>query len=381
MGPRGHAFISYVREDGVRVDRLQEFLEAGGVRVWRDISSLGPGEDWKAKIREAIGADSLAFVACFSKNSEGRRRTYQRSELLLAIEELRERPPDKAYLMPVRFDDCKIPELDIGAGRTLSSLTWVDLFEGPKPGQQEAERLLEGIRRIIGPDRAGPRSRGGGTKARAITARPGGKRGVLARLSGPQLSLATAAVVIVIALAALVIVWLSGGSPGVPAPPPGHRVTDNTGAISLIVPDSWGDVAGDGWNPRGDIDGVSEGEHIGPGLNASTNIYSWFSDLTTPGLFAGASKMLVTTERYKPSSILSAIAPANCFFASQQPSRADGLTGYQDGWTCKNSATRYETVALWPRDHGYIAFLEIKIVTPADQASANRAIASLSVRY
>jgi hypothetical protein len=50
-------------------------------------------------------------------------------------------------------------------------------------------------------------------------------------------------------------------------------------------------------------------------------------------------------------------------------------------WTCPKSTTRYETVALWPRSHSFIAFIELKIVTPADQASGNRALTSLSVRY
>lgn len=107
---RGHAFTSYVREDRRRVDRLQQFLEAGGIPVWRDTARLWPGEDWKKKIREAIAADSLAFIACFSKNSETRQKSYQRDELLLAIEQLRLRSPDRPYLLPVRFDDCPIPD-------------------------------------------------------------------------------------------------------------------------------------------------------------------------------------------------------------------------------------------------------------------------------
>ena len=95
---RGVAFISYVREDSRRVDRLEEFLKANGVPIWRDTHDLRPGEDWHAKIREAIAADSLAFVVCFSKNSEARQRSYQRDELLLAIEQFRMRPPECPYI-------------------------------------------------------------------------------------------------------------------------------------------------------------------------------------------------------------------------------------------------------------------------------------------
>ena len=65
----GHAFISYVREDKATVDRLQRILEAAGISVWRDTADLWPGEDWTAKIREAITEDALVFLACFSDRS------------------------------------------------------------------------------------------------------------------------------------------------------------------------------------------------------------------------------------------------------------------------------------------------------------------------
>src|SRR5260370_24016017 len=95
----GQAFISYVWEDRRRVDRLQEFLETNGVPVWRD-TNLRPGEDWRAKIREAIAAESLAFVACFSKASATKETSYQRDELLLAIDQFRLRSPNSSYLLP-----------------------------------------------------------------------------------------------------------------------------------------------------------------------------------------------------------------------------------------------------------------------------------------
>jgi TIR domain len=68
----GHAFISYVREDGPRVDRLQKILVAAGIRVWRDTEDLWPGDDGKLRIRQAITQDDLAFIACFSNNSMSR---------------------------------------------------------------------------------------------------------------------------------------------------------------------------------------------------------------------------------------------------------------------------------------------------------------------
>jgi hypothetical protein len=144
----GHAFISYVHSDVDHVNRLDQVLKAAGIPVWRDTVNLWPGEDWRLKIREAITKDALAFIACFSRMSVARTRTYQNEELTLAVEQLRQRRPQDAWLIPVRFDDCDIPDWNIGAGRTLASLQCADLFGGHF--NTEATRVVLAIQRILG---------------------------------------------------------------------------------------------------------------------------------------------------------------------------------------------------------------------------------------
>src|SRR5882757_1898857 len=124
----GHVFVSYVREDSGQVDWLCQVLEAAGIPVWRDTEKLWPGEDWRAVIRRAIREDALAFLACFSHQSVGQTRTYQNEEIVLAISEMRLRPPDRPWLIPVRFDDCQIPDRSIGGDQMLSDLHQADLF-------------------------------------------------------------------------------------------------------------------------------------------------------------------------------------------------------------------------------------------------------------
>jgi hypothetical protein len=144
---RGHAFISYVREDSADVDFLQKTLEEAGIPVWRDTASLWPGENWSAKIRGAIKSDALVFIACFSTHSAARQRSYQNEELLLAIDQLRQRRPDDPWLIPVRFDDCDIPDFELGAGRTLTSINRADLF-GTDRGPA-TRRLVEAVQRLL----------------------------------------------------------------------------------------------------------------------------------------------------------------------------------------------------------------------------------------
>ena len=141
--PRGHAFISYVREDSDRVARLVEQLEDAGIKVWLDKEDIAPGQDWKAEIRHAITDGALAFVACFSLNSEQRNKSYQNEELLLAAEEIRLRPLGQQWYFPVRFDKCDPPAYDIGAGRTLKSIQHSDLFG--KDWERSAKRLVRAI--------------------------------------------------------------------------------------------------------------------------------------------------------------------------------------------------------------------------------------------
>src|SRR6185437_11499873 len=74
--------------------------------------------------------------------------SYQREELELAVEQLRLRSPDDPWLIPVRLDDCEIPDRDIGGGRTLTSIQRADLF-----GSRRAEgtvRLVTMILQILG---------------------------------------------------------------------------------------------------------------------------------------------------------------------------------------------------------------------------------------
>jgi len=144
----GPVFLCYARADSAAADWLQEELEAEGIRVWRDTAELWPGEDWRAKIRSAITRDTLVFLACFSRRSIGRVRSYQNEELALAIDELRLRRPGYPWLIPVRFDDCEVPDWEIGGGRTLGRLYQADLFGASY--RENADRLVTAIKRMLG---------------------------------------------------------------------------------------------------------------------------------------------------------------------------------------------------------------------------------------
>ena len=121
-----HVFISYVRENAKEIDRLVASLRAAGVEVWIDRESIRPGERWRTAITRAI-REGACFIACFSKDSTTRGRTFMNDELAVAIDELRMRPHDRTWFIPVVLDGAAVPDRPIGGGETLEALQWVDL--------------------------------------------------------------------------------------------------------------------------------------------------------------------------------------------------------------------------------------------------------------
>ena len=130
-----HVFISYVREASAQVDHLAANLSQHGIQVWLDREGIAPGQRWRDAIREAIRGGDL-FIACFSSDYAMREQTYMNEELTLAIDELRQRPTDRSWFIPVSLDGSRIPDRNIGGGETLHALQSVNLSAGWDVGVQ-----------------------------------------------------------------------------------------------------------------------------------------------------------------------------------------------------------------------------------------------------
>lgn len=119
-------FLSYVSENKIVVDRLKSVLQSHGVSVWIDRDRLQGGQRWKVAIRDAI-QNGAFFIACYSKDYIGRETTYMNEEIIIAIEQLRLRPMDRTWFIPVKLDDCPIPNRSIGGGETINDIQHIDL--------------------------------------------------------------------------------------------------------------------------------------------------------------------------------------------------------------------------------------------------------------
>ena len=152
LGRRGeqklsHVFISYVHENRVAVDQLAKELRDNGVTVWLDRDDIEPGARWKDAIKKAIQSGTF-FIVCFSKESNKRDSTQMGEEIVLAIDELRLRPLDRKWFIPVLVNETTIPPYYISSVYNLSDIQAIKLSEDWDAGVTRILRVLKPLSRI-----------------------------------------------------------------------------------------------------------------------------------------------------------------------------------------------------------------------------------------
>jgi len=130
-------FISYARKDAGQVKELYQNLKGYGFSPWIDEDIL-PGQKWWDAIRKAI-RESPFFLACLSNHSVNRRGVIRR-EVNEALDLLREKLSEDIYLIPVRLEECPVPE-------ELNAYQWVDLFK-PDGLEKLMKSLREGLKKL-----------------------------------------------------------------------------------------------------------------------------------------------------------------------------------------------------------------------------------------
>jgi hypothetical protein len=84
------------------------------------------------------------FLACLSSQSVGK-VGYVQNEFRLALSAFGERPSGTTFLIPVRLDDCAVPDLQIpDFGLNLEDIQWVDLWQ-----EGGFDRLVRAIKKTL----------------------------------------------------------------------------------------------------------------------------------------------------------------------------------------------------------------------------------------
>lgn len=129
---RLRVFLTHASQDKPKVREIYKRLVADGIDAWLDEEKLLPGQDWDAEISNAVrNSDAvIVFMSKASISKEG----YLQKELKFALDYAQELPEGDIYIIPVRLDDCEIPN-------RLSQIQWLDWRDDNKA----YERLLAAL--------------------------------------------------------------------------------------------------------------------------------------------------------------------------------------------------------------------------------------------
>jgi hypothetical protein len=138
--PRPRIFLCHAKEDDGRVADLFYRLIDQGFDPWYDKEKLDVGDRWEDEIISAI-ENSDFFAVCFSQKAV-KKEGFVQKEIRTAIRQFQLRSFDLAFLLPIRLEECEIPNIRIDENTTLRSVQWADLF----PNDTRAfSRFVSGI--------------------------------------------------------------------------------------------------------------------------------------------------------------------------------------------------------------------------------------------
>jgi len=125
--PLPKVFLCHAKEDAQRVEGLYFSLRDRGLDPWYDKEKLLVGDDWEREILTAI--EQSDFFAVFLSNTSSKKTGFIQKEIKTAVREYQRRPEGFAYLLPIKLEECEIPDIKLDDNKRLENLHWAELFE------------------------------------------------------------------------------------------------------------------------------------------------------------------------------------------------------------------------------------------------------------
>ncbi len=119
-------FLCHAKEDKEKVIEIYKTLQSKGFNPWIDKENLLPGQYWDEEIQKAIKTSKFMLIF-FSKTSVSK-IGYVQKEFKLGLDTLKEIPSGQIFVIPVRVDDCNVPQ-------EFQRIHYVDLFESDGIGK------------------------------------------------------------------------------------------------------------------------------------------------------------------------------------------------------------------------------------------------------
>jgi hypothetical protein len=111
-------FISYATEDVKTAEKLFDFLSIRGYEPWMDKKKVLPGQAWDTEIKTAL--KKANFVIILLSQTSVSKRGYIQREFKLALTHMEDKLETDIYLIPLKIDDCEIPD-------NLQKYQWTEL--------------------------------------------------------------------------------------------------------------------------------------------------------------------------------------------------------------------------------------------------------------
>lgn len=161
------------------------------------------------------------------------------------------------------------------------------------------------------------------------------------------------------------------GQPSTPAYAGYMLITDDLGMLEVEVPQEWNDIDGSPW--------AIDGEEIGAALSASTDLAGFSDTYATPGVFFGASNVLVA--EYDASGFLDAVSFADdCVFDGRYEYDDGYYVGYYDLYSdCGEALSVIVNIAATPEDGTYLTWVVGQLISDADVEAFSQIVDTFQV--
>ena len=113
-------FLCHSSKDKSAVRNIYKQLVSYDIKAWLDEENLLAGQVWRVEITKAIRSADVVIV--FLSPNAVTKAGYFHKEVKFALDVLDEKPEDAIFIVPVKIEECDIPE-------RLGHIHYVNLFE------------------------------------------------------------------------------------------------------------------------------------------------------------------------------------------------------------------------------------------------------------
>lgn len=148
-------------------------------------------------------------------------------------------------------------------------------------------------------------------------------------------------------------------------------VYDDDGILYMMIPTTWSDIDGSGWNLDGTV--------VGNAIIASPSLVNFYDTWDTPGVFFGASQVLL--DETEPGDLLNMWDFSDsCDYDGTYDYEDAVYAGAYDLWlNCGGTNTAFVVLEAYPPEEEFVVLIQIQIVSDADLDALDTILATFDL--